>query len=212
MKYAGCPVCRAPCHQNCKHLSYSNFTVSQFLNESNTKLLASCIYYNDILYIYMLQRNHRFCPHLTFSATAPLQLFLLSLLFIRGMQAQTLMHQAQEPWLSVFTLSYTSFPTSGTVSPRTPGTHSFSSLLPSLPSKTNSRHNFSSPLTSVTELGNTVFHPSPKGGQGCLMSPCLESQGCHLVPLSYLLSCLFVFAKSSCSFCLGHFSTNGPFS
>ena len=31
----------------------------------------------------------------------------------------------------------------------------------------------------------------PKGGRGCLMSPppCLESQGCHLIPLYYLLSC-----------------------
>ncbi len=31
---------------------------------------------------------------------------------------------------------------------------------------------------------------SPKGGRGCLMSaPCLESQGCHLIPLCYHLSC-----------------------
>ena len=30
----------------------------------------------------------------------------------------------------------------------------------------------------------------PKGGRGCLMSPpCLESQGCHLIPLCYFLSC-----------------------
>ena len=29
-----------------------------------------------------------------------------------------------------------------------------------------------------------------KGGRGCLMSPpCLESQGCHLIPFYYLLSC-----------------------
>ena len=29
-----------------------------------------------------------------------------------------------------------------------------------------------------------------KGGRGCLMSPpCLESQGCHLIPLCDLLSC-----------------------
>ena len=34
-----------------------------------------------------------------------------------------------------------------------------------------------------------LFQP-PKGGRGCLMSPpCLESQGCHLIPLCYLLSC-----------------------
>ena len=32
---------------------------------------------------------------------------------------------------------------------------------------------------------------SPKGGQGCLMSPpCLESQGCHLITVCYLFSCL----------------------
>ena len=31
---------------------------------------------------------------------------------------------------------------------------------------------------------------APKGRLGCLMSPpCLESQGCHLIPLYYLLSC-----------------------
>ncbi len=31
---------------------------------------------------------------------------------------------------------------------------------------------------------------TPKGGRGCLMSPsCLESQGFHLIPLCYLLSC-----------------------
>ena len=42
---------------------------------------------------------------------------------------------------------------------------------------------------------------TPKGGQGCLMSTsCLESQGCHLIPLSYLLSCFFS-AWTSCSFC-----------
>ena len=35
----------------------------------------------------------------------------------------------------------------------------------------------------------SVHSPPPKGGRGCLMSPpCLESQGCHLIPLCYLLS------------------------
>ena len=34
------------------------------------------------------------------------------------------------------------------------------------------------------------FMDPPKGGRGCLMSPpCLESLGCHLIPLCYLLSC-----------------------
>ena len=48
-----------------------------------------------------------------------------------------------------------------------------------------------------------LFHLSwpPKEGQGCLMSPrCLESQGCHLIPLCYLLSCSS--AWSCYSFCL----------
>ena len=52
---------------------------------------------------------------------------------------------------------------------------------------------------------------SPKGGRGCLMShSCLESQGCDLIPLSYLLSCFFcpvLLLFLSC-----HFSANGPFS
>ena len=39
-------------------------------------------------------------------------------------------------------------------------------------------------LIHFTQLG------PPKGGRGCLMSPpCLESQGCHLIPRCYLLSC-----------------------
>ena len=42
---------------------------------------------------------------------------------------------------------------------------------------------------------------TPKGGRGCLMSPpCLESQGCHLIPLCYLLSCSS--AESWYPFCL----------
>ena len=54
--------------------------------------------------------------------------------------------------------------------------------------------------TTFTELGDicglklssqnvrSAMYP-PKGGRGCLMSPppCLESQGCHLIPLCYLL-------------------------
>ena len=33
---------------------------------------------------------------------------------------------------------------------------------------------------------------TPKGGWGYLMAhSCLESQGCHLISLSYLLSCFF---------------------
>ena len=44
----------------------------------------------------------------------------------------------------------------------------------------------------------------PKGGQGCLMSfSCLESQGCHSVSLSYLLSCYST--RSCCSFCFAVF-------
>ena len=44
----------------------------------------------------------------------------------------------------------------------------------------------------------------PKGGWGCLMSlPCVESKGCHWVPLSYLLSCFS--ARPCLSFCLALF-------
>ena len=43
------------------------------------------------------------------------------------------------------------------------------------------------------------------------VSSCLESQGCHLIPLSYLLSCFFfclvLLRLLSCHFC-----ANGPFS
>ena len=70
----------------------------------------------------------------------------------------------------------------------------------------------STPIEQISEhhlLGKTVdeqpqlvswcFEPSqpqritsgltPKGGRGCLMStPCLESQGCHLIPFCYFLS------------------------
>ena len=49
------------------------------------------------------------------------------------------------------------------------------------------------------------FYSYPKGGRGCLMSTsCLESQGCHLIPLSYLLSCFFYLVLLlflSCHFC-----------
>ena len=50
----------------------------------------------------------------------------------------------------------------------------------------------------VVVSGNIYIYLSPlKGGRGCLMSPlCRESQGCHMISLSYLLSfflvCLFV--------------------
>ena len=58
-------------------------------------------------------------------------------------------------------------------------------------------------MWSICQFIVTVSAP-PKGGQGCLMSPsCLESQGCHLVSLSYLLSCFFLpspFALSVLSF------------
>ena len=42
----------------------------------------------------------------------------------------------------------------------------------------------------LTPVDFPSFNDPPKGGRGCLMSPpCLESQGCHLIPLFYLLSC-----------------------
>ena len=41
----------------------------------------------------------------------------------------------------------------------------------------------------LCSIQRTVLLP-PKGGRDYLMSPpCLESQGCHLIPLCYLLSC-----------------------
>ena len=66
--------------------------------------------------------------------------------------------------------------------------------------------------TQNSHISILYMHPSfcppllsPEGGQGCLMSPsCLESQGCHLTPLSYLLSCFFCLVLFSLSviFCL----------
>ena len=45
---------------------------------------------------------------------------------------------------------------------------------------------------------------SPKGGRVCLMSfSCLESQGCHSLSLSYLLSCSSTW--SCCFFCFAVF-------
>ena len=50
-----------------------------------------------------------------------------------------------------------------------------------------------------------------KGGQGCLMSPlCLESQGCLLIPLYYVLSCSSAYSHHSLS--LVFFLSTGPFS
>ena len=77
------------------------------------------------------------------------------------------------------------------------------------------------PLQSLP-VPPTIVHPlqslpvppatSPKGGRGCLMSPsCLESQGCHLIPLSYLLSCFFP-CLALLLFLSCHFSANGLFS
>ena len=46
-------------------------------------------------------------------------------------------------------------------------------------------------IASILVQTVSVCFLSPQtGGWGCLMSsPCLESQGCHLIPLCYLLSC-----------------------
>ena len=56
-----------------------------------------------------------------------------------------------------------------------------------------------------------VVFGTPKGGRGCLMYPCcLESQGCHLILLSYRLSCFFCLVLLLFLSC--HFSANGPFS
>ena len=60
------------------------------------------------------------------------------------------------------------------------------------------------------KFANCLSNWPLKGGRGCLMSPSgLESQGCHLIPVSYLLSCFFclVLLFLSC-----HFSAKRPFS
>ena len=45
--------------------------------------------------------------------------------------------------------------------------------------------------------------PWKEEGDVCCLSPCLESQGCHLIPLYYLLS--YASANPCCSFCLVFF-------
>ena len=62
------------------HISYCNSTGSQ-LTISEWKKEKNCLN--------VLQCNHRFCPLLSFWATAPLQSFQLSLLFTRHTHAQT---------------------------------------------------------------------------------------------------------------------------
>ena len=64
------------------------------------------------------------------------------------------------------------------------------------------RHSFWQTMPQFT--CRPLFMPTPKGGWICPMSfPCLESQGCHLIPLYYLHSCSS--ANSHCSFCLVYF-------
>ena len=72
-------------------------------------------------------------------------------------------------------------------------------------------------LTQWQKVANALLASHPdifkgetkrgKGGRGCLMSPpCLKSQGCHLLPLYYLLSCFFCLVQllflSDLFFCL----------
>jgi len=72
-------------------------------------------------------------------------------------------------------------------------------------------------IASCSECGMTyiafcrfLFLPR-REARGCLMSPsCLESQGCHFIPLSYLLSCFLCLDLLLFLSC--HFSANGPFS
>ena len=72
----------------------------------------------------------------------------------------------------------------------------------------NAAPNTSLMFSPICALGWLV--QAPKGGRRFLMFflPCLESQGCHFDPPSYLLSCFS--AQPSSSVC--HFSANGPFS
>ena len=109
-------ILRASHHQNCTPL----------LQQLHWLLISEWINYKTAC---TLQCNHRFCPLLSFWATAPLQSFPLSPLFIRHTHAQTPTLQPM-----AFALFHTSVPTSGTISPKTSGT-----LLISLPSKANSR-------------------------------------------------------------------------
>ena len=46
-------------------------------------------------------------------------------------------------------------------------------------------------LSLSQTLSVSVCLSAPKGGWGYLSSSCLESQVCHLIPLSCLLSCFF---------------------
>ena len=68
-------------------------------------------------------------------------------------------------------------------------------------------------LHRIGEISNaeqdTTVRPR-REAEECLMSPpCLEYQGCHLVPLYYLLSCSS--AKSCYSFCLIFLLPDGTF-
>ena len=70
--------------------------------------------------------------------------------------------------------------------------------------------------TGQFDLSVFVLAPSPslsgtpKGGPECLMSlSCLESQGCQLIPLSYILS--YFFSLILLLFLSCRFSANGPF-
>ena len=55
---------------------------------------------------------------------------------------------------------------------------------------------------STTDEDIKMNSYTPKAGRGCLMYlSCLESQGCHLISISFLLSSFF-YLYSCCSFCL----------
>ena len=115
------------------HLSCSNSTGSQFLNEQNTKLLACVItgfapsYLSEVLHLYSPSRSPR-----------------------SSSDTRSSNSNASAAELMAFALSHTSAPTSGTSSPKTSG-----SLLLSLLSKANSR-NFS---FRIFQLSNIVLHP-----------------------------------------------------
>ena len=65
------------------------------------------------------------------------------------------------------------------------------------------------PVCLKSGLHVLIISP-PKGGQGCLRYPsCLESQGCHRIPIFQLLSCFSTQSSRSFSVWTCHFSGSG---
>ena len=152
-------ILRAPCHQNRSPLIQQ----LQWLPTSEKQ---------NYIYIMCV------CVCVCYSTIAGCALLYLSeLLHLYSLPTLSALHQRQASFssntsttkLTVFTLSQTSIPTSGTISPKTSGT-----LLLYLPSKTNS-------LLQIFWLSNTVHHP-------CTMCVCMF----HIVTLSVMFEPLLM--------------------